>query len=219
MPKLGEDDSDFVASAEATTTDKAETTAEGSEQPTKPDTQDTDELKIIKQKAALLDMIDQDPELSNIVLAKLRGEKPATQTTKTDTSPEKQALLDLQAEIKAQRDAVARMKAQMEIERFAADKPDFNQHKEAMGRLILKHPTLSLDDAYSLVTRSKASGNSGKSSQLPEGKPLAKPTVKANSLRDASKHLYDELKPKSFDETFDAAVKLAKSMHENTEED
>jgi hypothetical protein len=175
----------------------------------------SDDDKIIKQKAALFDMIDQDPELSQLVLAKLKGEKSAPK-------PKENANSDLDVireDLKRQREEVARFKAQLEIERFATQHSDFEQHKTDIGKLILKHPSLSLEEAYQFVTRSRASGNSGNKGQLPEGKPVAKTTPRVNSLREAHQRLYgNDAKPESFDATFQKAFDLAKAMHDNETE-
>lgn len=183
--------------------------------PTTAPTYTASEIDAFRDKAEQFDLLDQDPGAVQVIKdyltskgADLQTDDPVAKTVVEGMSPE------VQREFTAMRATMQQMHANMQIAQFSAVTPDFEQHKEAIGNVILKHPTFGLQEAYDhvkLTIGQKAGSEAQRTApQTPEGRQNSPVTTTTEStLADVEAQIRDPKATKSIDEAFATAWKQA----------
>lgn len=173
------------------------------------------EIDSFRDKAQQFDQLDSDPGAVQAIKEYLQSKgadlEPATPSEETPASGMSPAV---QKEFNTMRVAMQQMHANMQIAQFEASTPDFKQHKEAVGKVIMKHPTFGLQEAYDHVKltlgQQAGSGAQRTALQTPEGRQTSPvTTTKDATLEDVEAQIRDPKATKSIDDAMTLAWKQA----------
>ena len=172
------------------------------------------EYDSLMQKVANYDLIANDPDLAPKIVDHYRAKAGQARETPKPKSKEEVNKPDVNMEYEDRFKAMSRRQAELEIRLFKKDHPDFDSHKDTMAKLLQRHPTMDLEEAYNL-----SKGSSSKPEQRSE-KPKAEATAETNQtaaeessddFSDAEKRINDPKATPHMDDVIDLAWKAAKS--------
>lgn len=189
------------------TTSKQETPPAGESKPMKQLTQA--EYDAMAQKVANYDLIANDPELAPKIMDHYRAKTGKPRTTPKPNDQEESVKPQLRDDTDERFRAMSRRQAELELKLFRKEHPDFDQHKESMAKMLQRHPTMDLEEAYNL-----SKGSSSKPEQRSE-QPKATATTETNqtAANDDSSDDFDEIEKRINDPKatphLDDAISLA----------
>lgn len=175
----------------------------------------TQEIDTFREKAQQFDQLDSDPgavqAIKEYLISKgadLETEEPTQPVTTEEMSPA------VRKELNDMRVTMQQMHANMQIAQFEVSTPDFKQHKEAVGKVIMKHPTFGLQEAYDHVklTLGQKAGSEAQrtATQTPEGRQTSPVTsTQESTLADVEAKIRDPKATKSIDDAMAIAWEQA----------
>jgi hypothetical protein len=173
------------------------------------------EYDAVMQKVANYDLIANDPELAPKIMDHYRAKTGKARETPKPKDTEENVKPQPTVEIDDRFKAMARRQAELELKLFKKEHPDFDTHKDTMAKLLQRHPTMELEEAYSL-----SKGSSSKPEQRPE-KPKAEATAEtnqtaaetesSNELEDVEKRINDPKATPHMDDAIALAYAAAKN--------
>jgi hypothetical protein len=185
----------------------------------KPEGLSPQQLEAMQEKARIYDMIDNDPELTQKVVDHFRHRNGVAPTQRQEQSTEDQPnapeIAKLQQKISAMENGIKQLIAINQVTEFQAAHPDFKDYRQDVGKLLSKHPTYTLEEAYEHVKAAKA-GRPTSPSRVPRARAEGSPTRAGNKESDLNammRRIVDRNAVKSDDEAFDLALQAARSQH------
>ena len=175
-----------------------------------------EELTTLQEKGRIFDMIDSNPELSGMIIDYMKAKQNPTPASEpasaAEPSNDQSEVAKLQKQVNDLQQFNSQLAARMEIQQFSASHPDFDSVKADVGKLLQKHPTYTLEEAYDLVKRTSGS-------QPPAAVPPSQPAegrasreISVSNNRDTLREIKN---PKvSFDKAFDLALEEAMRRQE-----
>lgn len=171
------------------------------------------EYDTLMQKVANYDLIATDPELATKVMDHFRAK--TGKVAETPKPQPKNIVKESNPEIEDRFMSMSRRQAELEIKLFQKDHPDFEQHKDAMAKLLQRHPTMDLEEAYNF-SKGSSSKPEQKSSQqtavaTTETNKTAAIPESSNAFSDVEKRINDPKATPHLDDAIAAAWEFAKN--------
>lgn len=172
------------------------------------------EYDAMMQKVANYDLIANDPELAPKIMDHYRGKTGKTRETPKPKNQEENEKPQVNTELDERVKAMSRRQAELEIKLFRKEHPDFDTHKEGMAKLLQRHPTMDLEEAYNL-----SKGSSSKPEQRSEERKAVATTEtnqtaateeSSDSFEDVEKRINDPKATPHLDDAITLAFQAAK---------
>lgn len=128
-----------------------------------------EELDLWRQKKDLYDQMDGDPGLARVVRDYYQGNQN-TQTSAEDTNMEDSGWRDeIRKDIDSLKDMFRQDFARRQVDAFKQARPDYEQYKTGMQRVLQQYPNMSLEDAYTFAKHQGAAASPSTPVQRPTG--------------------------------------------------
>lgn len=176
---------------------------------------DEKDYLLLRQKADLFGIIENDPNLHALVLDYVQKAQQTSPTAKAPTTPLPPEFDSLRKENEQMKEMMKQIVAKEQIRDFASTHPDFTQYKDSMAKLLDKHATMTLEEAYTFAKSSSkpaqrtGTATAGTKLATPEGKNTGGSVTDSTDLDEMIKKINNPKATPRVDDYLDLAFKAA----------